>query len=97
MKKSKIYIVALLLSSVFFITGCSKDKDDNTKADNCSTLGDAASNAASAFVSNPTEQTCTAYIQAIHDYYDGCTLIDAATRNTYDAWLEQVDCSLYNY
>ncbi len=96
MKKSKIYIFALILGSVLLITGCSKDKDDdNNGPNNCSALADAAANAASAFVTNMTEETCEAYIKAIHDYYDGCALVPAAEKESYDEWLSQANCSVY--
>ncbi len=96
MKKFKTYIFVLILSSVLFSTGCSKDKDDdNNGPNNCAALADAAADAATAFINNMSEETCTAYIQAIHAYYNGCALIPAAEKEAYDEWLEEADCSYY--
>ena len=93
MKRSKIYIVLVLISALFLFDGCKKKTED--KADDCTSLSENASNASQAFITNPSEATCEAYVQAIHDLYNGCTAISAAIKDNYDAWLASVDCSIY--
>ena len=93
MKRSKIYLVLILVSTLFLFDGCAK-KTEN-KADDCTTLAQKASDAADAFVVSQTEATCEAYVQSIQDYYNGCDLIPAATKQSYDAWLASIDCSYY--
>jgi PBP1b-binding outer membrane lipoprotein LpoB len=92
MKKLKRISVLLLLSMFFLINGCSK-KDKKSDTDNCNDLANAASAAVSAYIANPNEQTCNAFVSAIHNYYDGCALVDAAARQTYDSMIDASNCS----
>lgn len=79
---------------MFLFSDCAKKTENKTN--DCEALADAAATASTAFVSNPTEATCQAYVQAIHDYYTGCDLIPDATKQAYDAWLASADCSFYS-
>ncbi len=88
MKKFKIYLVLLAISTLFILSSCTKKKS-------CTELESDISSAAAAFGTNPTQQTCEDYFDAIHDYYDGCETVPASVRASYDAWLNSVDCSIY--
>ncbi len=90
MKRTKIYIVLVLICTIFLINGCSKKEKT---ADNCATLSTAASDALTAYSANPNSTTCEAFVQAINNYYQGCDLIPASVKQSYDVWLQQVDCS----
>jgi uncharacterized lipoprotein YajG len=90
MKRMKIFGVLMMLSMVFLINGCSK-KDN--KVDNCSALATSFTNAASAFTSNPTKQTCDAYIQALKNYVNGCATLTPSLKQTYDQILNAQNCS----
>jgi hypothetical protein len=48
MKRSTIYLVLILVSTLFLFDGCAK-KTEN-KADNCATLSESVSNASSAWI-----------------------------------------------
>lgn len=91
MKKIKLSVLVLIFSMAFLVT-CNKD-DDNKKTDRCPALATDVSSALTAFAQNPTQATCEAYIEAIHDYYDGCTLITAAERAQLDAALSGTNCT----
>ncbi len=90
MKRTKIFVTVLLVSTVFLMNGCSK-KEKTT--DNCVTLSVKLSNAYSAFAANQTQATCEAYVQAIDNYLNGCDLIDAVTRAEYEDWRDSENCS----
>jgi hypothetical protein len=92
MKKSSISILLVVSAVVFVLLGCKKD---NKVTDRCPELASAVSDAVTAFTTNPSESTCNAYVESIHDYYDGCTLITAAERASLDAALESMDCSQF--
>lgn len=91
MKKTRLYLALVLVSTLFLFGGCSK-KSDN-KVENCDALSQTAVDAATAFGANPTEATCQAYVNAIQDLYDGCSTISASAKQAYDQFLASADCS----
>jgi hypothetical protein len=90
MKNNRIYLVLVLICTVFILTGCAK-----SKADKCEELLNDVSSAATAFGSDISEATCIDYYQAINDYFDGCDNVPSSTRSTYQSWLDTYDCSIY--
>ncbi len=95
MKTKKLYLLVLLVSSVFILNTCSKNDNDNEPTtDNCEVLIDAVSNAVITYSNNPTRETCENAVDAISDFYEGCTAAEwAAQRDEYEQWLDDVDCS----
>lgn len=91
MKKLKIYFVLLCTGVLFCLSGCTKKESLKS----CDELLDDVESAAIVFSQNPTQQTCEDYYDAIEDYYDGCRNIPPSVRALYDAWLSEVDCSVY--
>ena len=92
MKKIRIISLMGLLSMLFLINGCAK-KDDKKNSDNCAALTNAASAAATAYVTNTAEATCNAFVKAVQDLENGCSLIDASTKATYDDFVANANCS----
>ena len=88
MKKYRIYLVLVLLGTLFILTSCAKAREDR-----CAELLDDVSVAATAFGNSFTEETCNAYFEAIQDYYEGCDNIPASYKATYDDVLDNYDCS----
>lgn len=92
MKRTKIYVVLLLLVSVFILNSCKKDEKKTLSCDELATNYTAA---ALAFAFGPTEATCTAYEKAISDYLNGCGLLTAQEKADLQASLDENDCSQY--
>jgi hypothetical protein len=95
MKKFRFFFFLTLLCSAFILINCKKSDSNNDLNGNCEALADDASNAASDFIANMSEATCNDYVDAIDDYYNGCDLIPQSEKDSYDQWLNSVDCSLY--
>jgi len=87
MKKFKIYIVLLAISTLFILSSCTKKK-------NCTELAADYSAAWSAYFNNPTRQTCEEFYDAAREYLDNCT---PANRQSIQDDLDNEDCSQYPY
>jgi len=88
MKKLRIYIALLGLSILFILSSCTKKKS-------CSELTDDYSDALTVFITNPTQQTCENYIDALRDYIDGCSNLTPAERAALEDDLDNSDCNQY--
>ena len=88
MKKLKLYLALFAISTLFILSACTKKKS-------CDELATEVSDAATAFGLNPSQQTCEDYVDAIQNYYDGCSTVPASVRASYDQWLNSVDCTVY--
>ena len=88
MNRKRIYSLLMLLSMVIIFSACRKVKEDR-----CNELETKMDDAGNVFSNNPTQATCEDYIDAIHDWYDGCD-VPATLRPYYDAILDY-DCSIY--
>ncbi len=88
MKKffSIISVAALLFAGLSF-TSCESDEEK------CEELLEKAVAASTAWSLDPmNNQLCLDYKNAIQDYFDGCDLIDDATKTSYEAALQLLEC-----
>jgi hypothetical protein len=92
MKKIKIFSVLVMLGMVFLINGCKKD-DNKKDGQNCDQLSTAISNALTVYMASPTTENCTAFYDAVQNFYDGCSAVTDAQRAQWDALIASSDCS----
>lgn len=88
MKKIKIFGGLAIIGMMFLITDCSKK--DSPSA--CVSLSTAMTNAASAYASNQSSANCSAYVQSIKNYINGCSVITASEKTSLDAELNSMSC-----
>ena len=69
MKKLKIYLALLAISTLFLLSACKKPKS-------CSELLTDYSAAVSAWLMNQTQQTCEDLVNAASEYLDHCSPAD---------------------
>jgi len=99
MKRSKIYILLVVLGMVFLFDGCSKkDKDDGVVNLTCEQLANNYINAATVFnePGNQTEANCEAWKDALEDFVNGCDYYAGYNKEELQQTLSQIDCSIYN-
>ncbi|MBN2213703.1 MAG: hypothetical protein JW723_05615 [Bacteroidales bacterium] len=100
MKRTKIYIILMLLGMVFLFDGCSKkDKDDDGPNLTCDQLVEDYLDAYNAFFveQNFTEAACNAWKDALMDMLNGCPTLPAYyNREQLLQQIDEIDCSVYN-
>jgi hypothetical protein len=70
------------------ITACSK-KDSPS---NCVSLSSKMSSAASTYASSPTSANCSAYVQTIRDYANGCSVLTASEKQSLETSINSMSC-----
>ncbi|MBN2523678.1 MAG: hypothetical protein JXB24_10420 [Bacteroidales bacterium] len=95
MKKcSSFFSVVLIVLVLLSFGSCKKTKDALTY--NCDELATNFSTTYQAFLMNPTQENCEAFVEAAEDYLDHCaTTLTPAQRQEYQDALDAVDCSDY--
>lgn len=94
MKRSKIYILPMLLVMAFLMFGCTKKKEEKTL--NCDELYSNYYDAVIAFSASPTEATCTAFENAVVELLNNCSLYAGVNEAELQQWLDENDCSQYS-
>lgn len=93
MKRSKIYILPMLLVMIFLMSGCKKK--DEPKNLSCEELYTNYSNAVIAFSTSPTEANCNAFENAVVELLENCALYAGVNEAELQEWLNENDCSQY--
>ncbi len=91
MKKLKIYFILLCTGVLFCISGCTKKESPKS----CDALAADFEAALTAFITNPTRETCEDYVDALEDYINGCALLTPAERAQFQQSIDDADCSQY--
>ncbi len=93
MKKcSSFFSVVLIALALLSFSSCKKTKDALTY--NCDELANDFITTYQAYLMNPTQENCEAFVQAFDDYLDGCgTSLTPAQRQEYQDAVDAVDCS----
>jgi hypothetical protein len=98
MKRSKIYILLMVLGMVFMFDGCSKKDKDSDVALDCEQLANNYVNAWTAFITegNQTEANCEAWKDALEAFINGCDYYTGYNKEDLQQQLSEIDCSVYN-
>lgn len=96
MKKFRTLFFIVALGIVLLpVNSCKKATDPLNPTDNCDALTEAYLAALNAWVADPSEATCEAYVDAVDNLVNGCSYLTAAERAEFNSELEEIDCSQY--
>jgi hypothetical protein len=85
--RKMIYLAGFVLALGF--TACSDD-DDN--AIDCIALTNSVSDALTAYTTSQTVADCNAYKTALQNYLNGDCAVDAASKETFQATIDNLTC-----
>lgn len=89
--KTRILSFVVMFAVAILVGSCKKDSILDPFS-NCDKLANDFSNAYQAYISNPSQATCEAFVDAYEDYLNGCSGW-IGWNPVYDHMLDDVDCS----
>jgi len=93
MKKLHFTIIAAFFVLTLVTVSCKKDEISNTEK--CDQLIVTYQQAVSDYAVNPNTETCEAFVQALENYINGCSILTAMQRQEFQEEIDGADCSQY--